>query len=78
MNKIITEAVHQLNKHKIPIDVVQLIMEYVAHEENVMNQHYKHAALKAAETASFMKGRIYYDKCPLCGEEYVCKSKRKP
>lgn len=70
MNKIITEAVYQLSKRKIPVDVIQLIMEYVAHEENVMNQHYKNAALTAAETATFGKGMIHYDKCPLCGGEY--------
>lgn len=70
MNRIITEAVYQLSKHKIPVDVIQLIMEYVAYEENVMNQHYKKAALTTAETAIFAKGMICYDKCPLCGEAY--------
>ena len=69
MNRIVIEITNQQLKHRIPIDIINIIVELVTFEDTAMNLHYRSAAINAAETVDLRYG-VIYQKCPMCRDEY--------
>ncbi len=69
MNNIVLSSI-LLSKHGIPIDIVNVIIEYATYEDNSMNEHYKSVANTLFKDPKFMKGHLTLENCGICGEYY--------